>query len=310
MTADNSIALIFTFNPTRENLHYTRDFGVELHDSKVASEIDRLFFADWEDISFTPDPNSPLLISPFNSRQKMTSLLMAAEKSIHIADAKLEDPAIVKLLVEKARSGVEVQVLGDEKHRKKLPPAIASRATPRFKLHAKCTIIDGARAVIGSMNMRTQSFDRRREVSIVVDDADVIKRLNAVFTSDWENRTPTSARAATVISSIETLLSSPDVNAETGFVLLSRTDALVRHKLRQGKTSVGRSDDNDIIVPDPQVSRYHAQITLNEEDCTVTDLASGNGTFINGERLQGTAKLNQGDVVGFGGAEEFRLVSL
>jgi polyphosphate kinase len=104
MTVDNSASLIFTFNPTRENLHYTRDFGLELYDPRVASEINRLFDADWDDISFTPDPDSPLLISPFNSRAKMTELLASAEKSIHIADAKLEDPAIVRQLVDKAQA--------------------------------------------------------------------------------------------------------------------------------------------------------------------------------------------------------------
>jgi len=311
MTVDESVALIFTFNPTRENLHYTRDFGIELHDPGVASEINRLFDADWDDISFTPDPDSPLLISPFNSRKKMTALLASAEKSIHIVDAKVEDPAIVKLLVEKAKSGVEVRVLGDKKHSSKLPSAIDSRATPRFKLHAKSTIIDGTRAVIGSMNMRTESFDRRREVCILVDDAAVLKRLNAVFTSDWENKAPTSARAETIIDNpLPTLLSEPGARVELSFVLISRTSALSRYSLRLGNTSIGRSDENDIVVSDSLVSRHHAKITLDEEGCVLTDLGSGNGTFANGERVQGTIKLNPGDVVAIGGAEEFRLVEL
>ena len=64
MTLDDSVAMVFTFNPTRENLHYTRDFGVELYDPNVTSEINRLFDADWDDVSFNPDPESPLLISP------------------------------------------------------------------------------------------------------------------------------------------------------------------------------------------------------------------------------------------------------
>ena len=42
MTVDDQEALVFTFNPTRENLHYTRDFGIEVYDPKVAAEINRL----------------------------------------------------------------------------------------------------------------------------------------------------------------------------------------------------------------------------------------------------------------------------
>src|SRR6185503_450058 len=241
------------------NLHYTRDFGIELYDPSVASEINRLFDADWRDTPFTPDADSPLLISPFNSREKMSALLAAAEKSIDIADAKVEDPEIVKLLVEKARSGVAVRVLGDEKHGTTLPSVINSRATPRFKLHAKCTIIDGTRAVIGSMNMRAQSFDRRREVCIVVDDADVISRLNAVFNSDWDPKAPPSAGARTMIGT-SPLLKQPELRIESGLVLISRTSALVRYPLRQGITNIGRSEENDIVVADPLVSRLHAKV--------------------------------------------------
>jgi len=309
MTVDGSQALIFTFNPTRENLHYTRDFGIELYDPSVASEINRLFDADWRDTPFTPDADSPLLISPFNSREKMSALLAAAEKSIDIADAKVEDPEIVKLLVEKARSGVAVRVLGDEKHGTTLPSVINSRATPRFKLHAKCTIIDGTRAVIGSMNMRAQSFDRRREVCIVVDDADVISRLNAVFNSDWDPKAPPSAGAKTMIGT-SPLLKQPELRIESGLVLISRTSALVRYPLRQGITNIGRSEENDIVVADPLVSRLHAKVAVDDDGCSLTDLGSGNGTFVNGEPVQGSIALNPGDVLDIGRAEEFRLVEL
>ena len=57
--------LVLTFNPTLENLHYTRDFGIELYDETVAAELNRLFDADWDGAEFSPDPDSPLLISPY-----------------------------------------------------------------------------------------------------------------------------------------------------------------------------------------------------------------------------------------------------
>ena len=310
LTVDESVALIFTFNPTRENLHYTRDFGVELHDPSVAAEINRLFDADWDDIPFTPDPDSPLLISPFNSREKMTRLLESAQKSIYITDAKLQDPAIIQLLVDKSRDGVDVRVLGDEKHRNELPSAIDSRATPRFKLHAKCTIIDGTRAVLGSMNLRTESLDRRREVCIVVDNSDVVKRLNSVFNGDWEHKATPSSGAVTVVGLSLPSLNQPEPQAETGIFLISRTYALVRHPIRPGTTTIGRSDENNIVVADPRVSRQHAKITVDETGTLLTDLGSANGTFVNGDMVQGATKMKLGDVVDFGGAEEFRLIEV
>jgi phosphatidylserine/phosphatidylglycerophosphate/cardiolipin synthase-like enzyme len=311
MTTDDAVALVFTFNPTRENLHYTRDFGVELHSPKVASEINRLFDADWDDMPFKPDPDSPLLISPYNSRRKMMEFLGAAERSIQIADAKVEDPEVIKLLVEKAKTGVSVRVLGDEKHGGGLPKPLEFRAIPRFKLHAKCTIVDGKRAVLGSMNMRTESFDRRRELCILVEDEEILRRLNAVFKSDWEQKAPPSSSAATiVVGAVKPMPSEPAPLPAGGYVLISRTDALVRYSLRDGVTSVGRSEENDIVVADALASRHHARIALDAGGCTITDLGSGNGTFVNGEPVQGSRPLAPGDVVGIGGAEEFRLFQL
>ena len=311
LTIDDEQALIFTFNPTRENLHYTRDFGIEVYNPAVALEVARLFDADWDDMPFTPDNESPLLVSPYNSRAKMEALLASAKESIHIADAKVEDPAVLKLLAKKAKAGVEVRILGDEKHSPKMPDGLEFRAVPRYKLHAKLTIVDGKTAVIGSMNLRTESFDRRRELCITVDDPDILKKLEAVFKSDWDRKAKPSGSAATVI------IKAPDIHKpETadlpskGFVLISRTDALERHAIKEGVTSIGRSAENDIVIDDAQASRHHARITLDGGKCTITDLGSGNGTFLNGERMEGTRALAVGDVLSIAGSEEFRLLEL
>jgi cardiolipin synthase len=311
MTVDDEEALVFTFNPTRENLHYTRDFGIQVYNPAIATEINRLFNADWNDLPFAPDQESPLLVSPFNSRQKMEMLLENAGESIQIADAKLTDPAIIRLLVKKARSGIPIRVLGDEEHGSELPSEIDFRAVPRYRLHAKCAIIDGVTAVIGSMNLRTESLDRRRELSITVDDADVLRGLAAVFESDWEHKAPASDSTATqVMRAFDTLSTEPATVSVVGFVLISRTNALVRHAVREGLTAIGRAQENDIVITDALVSRHHAQITLDGGTCRITDLGSGNGTFLNGERITGSKCLRPGDVVRIAESEEFRLLEI
>ncbi|MBN8450410.1 MAG: FHA domain-containing protein [Candidatus Accumulibacter sp.] len=311
MTVDDEEALVFTFNPTRENLHYTRDFGIQVYNPAIATEINRLFNADWNDLPFAPDQESPLLVSPFNSRQKMEMLLENAGESIQIADAKLTDPAIIRLLVKKARSGIPIRVLGDEEHGSELPSEIDFRAVPRYRLHAKCAIIDGVTAVIGSMNLRTESLDRRRELSITVDDADVLRGLAAVFESDWEHKAPASDSTATqVMRAFDTLSTEPATVSVVGFVLISRTNALVRHAVREGLTAIGRAQENDIVITDALVSRHHAQIALDGGTCRITDLGSGNGTFLNGERITGSKCLRPGDVVRIAESEEFRLLEI
>lgn len=311
MTVDDEEAFVFTFNPTRENLHYTRDFGVEVFNPRIAAEINRLFEADWNDVPFDPDQDSPLLISPFNSREKMLKILGDASHSLQIADAKVEDPEIIRLLVSKALNGIAVRVLGDEGHGSRLPSEIAFRAVPRYRLHAKCAIIDGNLAVVGSMNLRTESLDRRRELSITVDDSDILRRLRAVFESDWERKEPVFNNTTTQVIRVSQIPhGEPFPSSSIGFVLISRINARSRHVLREGVTTIGRAQENDVVISDALVSRYHARITLNKNTCRITDLGSGNGTFLNGNPIAGTRPLRPGDVIRIAASEEFRLLEV
>src|SRR5215475_12548023 len=48
---------------------------------------------------------------------------------------------------------------------------------------------------------------------------------------------------------------------------------------------IGRELKNDLILDDPRVSRYHAVAHKTEEGVTLRDLGSGNGVFVNGQRI-------------------------
>jgi hypothetical protein len=62
---------------------------------------------------------------------------------------------------------------------------------------------------------------------------------------------------------------------------------------------VGRADDNDLVLADPEVSRHHARLELDGKSWRAIDLGSTNGTWVNGERLK-TATITAGDEVAFG----------
>src|SRR6476660_9513835 len=51
--------------------------------------------------------------------------------------------------------------------------------------------------------------------------------------------------------------------------------------------TIGRSDDNSIQLDDGYVSGHHAEVSFEHGRWTLRDLGSRNGTFINGERVQG-----------------------
>jgi cardiolipin synthase len=312
LTVDGRQSLILTFNPTRENLHYTRDFGIILHDEAVTAELDRLFDADWNDTEFTPDVNSPLVISPYNSRGKIEELLRSATSSVHIADAKLRDYEILNILMSKAASGVGVKILGSDRYYSDVFSLLKFRQITRFKLHAKCLIVDGARAVVGSANLRYESLDKRREVGIIVDDESVVARIEQVFTADWDQK-PRSSSAANTVTLVGAqppviVPGAPIVPPGSQYVLLSRRDAMGRHTLRPGETTIGRADDNDIVVLHPAVSRYHARIAIASDTHLVTDLESQNGTFLNGQEVKGSVEIGPGDVLGIADADDFRFM--
>src|SRR6266571_7125323 len=65
------------------------------------------------------------------------------------------------------------------------------------------------------------------------------------------------------------------------------------------RTSIGRVKENEISIPKPSVSRKHAVIAQTPQGYVITDLDSGNGTFVNDERVK-TRKLEDGDRVRLG----------
>ncbi len=68
-----------------------------------------------------------------------------------------------------------------------------------------------------------------------------------------------------------------------------------RWPLAAAVTTIGRAEDNDIVVDDRWVSRYHAQVRREEGRYEVVDLDSKNGTLVNGRRIAAPAALSDGD---------------
>jgi DNA-binding response OmpR family regulator len=62
-------------------------------------------------------------------------------------------------------------------------------------------------------------------------------------------------------------------------------------------TSVGRWRDNDVVLDDRWVSRYHAQIRREGEQYVIADLGSKNGTLVNGVKIARPTVLADGDMV-------------
>jgi two-component system, NtrC family, sensor kinase len=82
---------------------------------------------------------------------------------------------------------------------------------------------------------------------------------------------------------------------------------LVTHGNEQGRritidqpvARLGRDASNAIRILDNEISRQHAEIRCNNDQYTIADLVSSNGTFVNGQRIT-EAKLRPGDRIQIG----------
>jgi hypothetical protein len=64
---------------------------------------------------------------------------------------------------------------------------------------------------------------------------------------------------------------------------------------------IGRDADNEVVLRDPRVSRHHARIAYEKGFFVIYDLASSNGTFVQGKRVQ-VAPLVNGSEIRIGGS--------
>ncbi|MCC7360099.1 MAG: FHA domain-containing protein [Anaerolineales bacterium] len=80
-------------------------------------------------------------------------------------------------------------------------------------------------------------------------------------------------------------------------------DAGAQQTIRFGETAlvtIGRDKDNTLVLPSPSVSRFHTEIEKVGQRFRVRDLRSSNGTFVNGQRVEGETWVQPSDAIQIG----------
>jgi hypothetical protein len=72
------------------------------------------------------------------------------------------------------------------------------------------------------------------------------------------------------------------------------------YTLLKTEVSLGRGEDNDIVIPHPSVSRSHARLARRDGSFVLTDLNSTNGSYVNNQAVEGSAVVNNGSEVRLG----------
>jgi pSer/pThr/pTyr-binding forkhead associated (FHA) protein len=82
-------------------------------------------------------------------------------------------------------------------------------------------------------------------------------------------------------------------------ILMFSKQIIKEYPLVKDSVSIGRHDDNTIVIDNLAVSGYHARIDMAGSSYILTDLQSTNGTFVNEEKIL-SHKLAHGDNIAIG----------
>ena len=83
-------------------------------------------------------------------------------------------------------------------------------------------------------------------------------------------------------------------------VILRGKDGGKLFDLIDKNVSVGRNPDNTITLESESVSRYHFKLSLENQEWTLQDANSINGTYVNNEKIKGATALKKGDTIKVG----------
>ncbi|MCH3960409.1 MAG: FHA domain-containing protein [Selenomonas sp.] len=64
--------------------------------------------------------------------------------------------------------------------------------------------------------------------------------------------------------------------------------------------TMGRGEDNDVVIPEGFVSHHHAVIYQHGSQYVIEDLGSVNHTYVNDQMMEGRAYIKPGDLVRIG----------
>lgn len=99
----------------------------------------------------------------------------------------------------------------------------------------------------------------------------------------------TKKASGSSIRGLEVLTSMDEAKLKVGSVIPMAT-----------AITLGRKENNTVVLNDRFVSSYHAKIYLKNREYYLEDLQSTNGTYVNENKIEGNIRLNVNDIIRFG----------
>jgi len=180
MIVDDKILHVYGFNFTGLDMLKSRSFGVISKNRKLVNEASKLFMADFDRLTYTPGYER-LVVSPENARERLGRFISGAQRQLLIYDPQVSDDAMLRLIADRIKAGVDVRILG----RVEAKWNVKSEKFPGKRLHIRAIIRDGKRGFVGSQSLRRLELEKRREVGVIVTDVSVVRQMQEIFEKDW-----------------------------------------------------------------------------------------------------------------------------
>jgi cardiolipin synthase A/B len=178
---DRNTLYLLTFNFTFLDIERSRSFGIVTKNARLVQEAVKLFEADTKRQPYTPGL-STFLVSPVNARQQLAKFIRDTKKELLIYDPRISDRSMIRLLEERARAGVKINIIG---HLTRRTAKLSTRKLTTIRLHTRTIVRDRHYAFIGSQSLRQAELDARREAGIIIRDPKIVARLAKIFEEDW-----------------------------------------------------------------------------------------------------------------------------
>jgi len=191
---DRRVLYVLSFNFTRLDIDHSRGFGLVTSAQSCLKEAAKLFKADCTRTKYVSKTDA-FVVSPANSRRALGTFLKGARTQLLIYDPKISDKEMLRILQERAKAGVEIQVIGQVSGQ----PSFEARKLATTRLHTRTIIRDRRQAFVGSQSLRTAELDSRREVGLIVQDPKAVRTLLDTFEADWIAKRGKSAPAAEAV---------------------------------------------------------------------------------------------------------------
>jgi len=122
-------------------------------------------------------------------------------------------------------------------------------------------------------------------------------RTHGAVPDDWEEE----QTSATEIQEIREKLSGVgSANAKPCLTVLTGGMSGKLFKVNKGAAVIGRAMNAEVKVEDDGISRTHARIRSETGRAWIEDMGSRNGTFVNGNKIEGALELKEGDKIQVG----------